>query len=127
MGNWWLRKVYPQVSGLQGYPQKRFPLFRCPHRTGEGEGSSGEKPRMQEKGERKMATLNDWFLAQGVAAQQRAWQTQTPTTQEEGSTTVEYAVGAVATAAFAGLLLAVLKSGGVKSMINNIIQTALSL
>ncbi len=82
---------------------------------------------MQEKGERKMATLNDWFLAQGVAAQQRAWQTQTPTTQEEGSTTVEYAVGAVATAAFAGLLLAVLKSGGVKSMINNIIQTALSL
>lgn len=46
---------------------------------------------------------------------------------EEGSTTVEYSIGAVATAAFAGLLLAVLKSGGVKSMINNIIQTALSL
>ncbi len=46
---------------------------------------------------------------------------------EEGSTTVEYSIGAVATAAFAGLLLAVLKSGGVKAMINNIIQTALSL
>ncbi len=48
-------------------------------------------------------------------------------TSEEGSTTVEYAVGAVATAAFAGLLLAVLKSGGVKNMLNSIIQTALSM
>ena len=46
---------------------------------------------------------------------------------EEGSTTVEYAIGAVATAAFAGLLLAVLKSGGVKAMLNNIIQTALTI
>ena len=46
---------------------------------------------------------------------------------EEGSTTVEYALGAVATAAFAGLLLAVLKSGGVKGMLTSIIQSALSL
>lgn len=46
---------------------------------------------------------------------------------EEGSTTVEYAIGAVATAAFAGLLLAVLKSGGVKGMLTSIIQSALSL
>ncbi len=46
---------------------------------------------------------------------------------EEGSTTVEYAIGAIATAAFAGLLLAVLKSGGVKNMLTNIIQTALSV
>lgn len=46
---------------------------------------------------------------------------------EEGSTTVEYAIGAIATAAFAGLLLAVLKSGGVKAMLTNIIQTALSV
>ena len=45
---------------------------------------------------------------------------------EEGSTTVEYALGAVATAAFAGLLLAVLKSGGVKGMLTSIIQSALS-
>lgn len=49
------------------------------------------------------------------------------TDHEEGSTTVEYAIGAVATAAFAGLLLAVLKSGGVKAMLNNIIQTALTI
>lgn len=46
---------------------------------------------------------------------------------EEGSTTVEYAIGAVATAAFAGLLLAVLKSGGVKGMIQALIESALSL
>lgn len=46
---------------------------------------------------------------------------------EEGSTTVEYAIGAVATAGFAGLLLAVLKSGGVKTLITNIIQSALSI
>lgn len=46
---------------------------------------------------------------------------------EEGSTTVEYAIGAIATAGFAGLLIAVLKSGGVKAMINSIIQSALSV
>ena len=46
---------------------------------------------------------------------------------EAGSTTVEYAIGAIATAAFAGLLMAVLKSGSVKGMLTNIIQTALSL
>ena len=46
---------------------------------------------------------------------------------EEGSTTVEYAIGAIATAGFAGLLLAVLKSGGVKSLLTNIISSALSI
>lgn len=55
-------------------------------------------------------------------------QTPPPVSGDEvGSTTVEYSIGAVATAAFAGLLLAVLKSGGVKGMITNIIQTALSI
>ena len=47
-------------------------------------------------------------------------------TVEEGSTTVEYAIGAIATAGFAGLLVAVLKSGGVKSLITSIIESALS-
>lgn len=46
---------------------------------------------------------------------------------EEGSTTVEYAIGAIATAGFAGLLIAILKSGGVKAMITSIIQSALSI
>lgn len=49
------------------------------------------------------------------------------TDPEAGSTTVEYAIGAIATAAFAGLLLAVLKSGGVKGMLTSIIQSALSI
>lgn len=46
---------------------------------------------------------------------------------EEGSTTVEYAIGAVAAAGFAGLLLVVLKSGAVKGLLQGIIETALSL
>lgn len=46
---------------------------------------------------------------------------------EEGSTTVEYAIGAVATAGFAGLLLLVLKSGAVRGLLTGIIETALSL
>ncbi|QWW20558.1 DUF4244 domain-containing protein [Schaalia sp. 19OD2882] len=46
---------------------------------------------------------------------------------EEGSTTVEYAIGAVAAAGFAGLLLVILKSGAVKSALQGIIERALSL
>ncbi|MDC4232355.1 DUF4244 domain-containing protein [Actinomyces sp. B33] len=46
---------------------------------------------------------------------------------EEGSTTVEYAIGAVATAGLAGLLVVVLKSGAVKGLIQGIIESALTL
>ncbi|QPK82121.1 DUF4244 domain-containing protein [Schaalia sp. ZJ405] len=46
---------------------------------------------------------------------------------EEGSTTVEYSIGVVAAAGFAGLLVVILKSGAVKGLIEGIIQTALSL
>lgn len=46
---------------------------------------------------------------------------------EEGSTTVEYAIGAIATAGFAGLLVVVLKSGAVKGLLQGIIERALSL
>lgn len=46
---------------------------------------------------------------------------------EEGSTTVEYAIGAVAAAGFAGLLLVVLKSGAVKALLQGIITSALTL
>lgn len=46
---------------------------------------------------------------------------------EEGSTTVEYAIGAVAAAGFAGLLLAVLKSGPIKTALQGIIEKALAL
>ena len=77
-----------------------------------------------------MNALKQAALARYVKLQVKAQETLSDlatSDSEEGSTTVEYAIGAVATAAFAGLLLAVLKSGGVKNMLNNIIQTALSM
>ena len=46
---------------------------------------------------------------------------------EEGATTVEYAIGALATAGFAGLLLVVLKSGVVQSALEQLISSALSI
>ncbi len=46
---------------------------------------------------------------------------------EEGSTTVEYAIGAVAAAGFAGLLLAILTSPGVQEALQGIIERALSV
>lgn len=49
------------------------------------------------------------------------------TDSEEGSTTVEYAIGALATAGFAGLLLVVLKSGVVQSALEHLISSALSI
>ena len=46
--------------------------------------------------------------------------------QEEGATTVEYAIGAVAAAGFAGLLLIILKSDSVRAALEGIIQQALT-
>lgn len=54
----------------------------------------------------------------GLAQQARAM-------GEAGMTTAEYAVGTVAAVAFAGLLLAVVRSGPVKSALSNIIVSAL--
>lgn len=44
---------------------------------------------------------------------------------EEGMTTAEYAVGTVAAVAFAGLLLAIVRSGPVKNALTKIIISAL--
>lgn len=44
---------------------------------------------------------------------------------EEGMTTAEYAVGTVAAVAFAALLLAVVRSGPVKSALSKVIVGAL--
>ena len=49
------------------------------------------------------------------------------TDPEEGSTTVEYAIGALATAGFAGLLLLVLKSGVVQSALGHRISSGLRI
>ena len=44
---------------------------------------------------------------------------------EEGMTTAEYAVGTVAAVAFASLLLAIVRSGPVKSALTKVIVSAL--
>ena len=44
---------------------------------------------------------------------------------EEGMTTAEYAVGTIAAVAFAALLLAIVRSGPVKSALTEIIVSAL--
>ena len=44
---------------------------------------------------------------------------------EEGMTTAEYAVGTMAAVAFAALLLAIVRSGPVKSALTKVIMTAL--
>ena len=44
---------------------------------------------------------------------------------EAGMTTAEYAVGTLAACAFAAVLLAVVRSGGVKSALAGLITTAL--
>ena len=44
---------------------------------------------------------------------------------EDGMTTAEYAVGTMAAVAFAALLLAIVRSGPVKSALTKVIMTAL--
>ncbi len=46
--------------------------------------------------------------------------------QEAGMATAEYAIGTLAAAAFAGLLLAIMRSGGPTAMLTAIIDSALS-
>ena len=45
---------------------------------------------------------------------------------EEGVTTVEYAIGTIAAAGFAGLLIVILKSDTVRAALESIIQEALN-
>lgn len=47
--------------------------------------------------------------------------------QEEGMATAEYAIGTLAAAAFAGILLVVVKGGAIKSALTSLIQQALSV
>lgn len=47
--------------------------------------------------------------------------------EEDGMTTAEYAIGTLAAAAFAALLMAVIKGGGIKSALTAIIKQALSI
>ena len=47
-------------------------------------------------------------------------------TKEEGMATAEYAIGTLAAAAFAGLLLAIMRSGSLQSVLQGLIESALS-
>ena len=47
--------------------------------------------------------------------------------EEDGMTTAEYAIGTLAAAAFAALLMAGIKGGGIKSALTAIIKQALSI
>ncbi|MDO5747384.1 MAG: DUF4244 domain-containing protein [Actinomycetaceae bacterium] len=46
---------------------------------------------------------------------------------EEGMATAEYAIGTIAAAAFAGVLLVVVKSGGIKAALTALIKQALQI
>ena len=46
--------------------------------------------------------------------------------REEGMATAEYAIGTLAAAAFAGLLLAIIRSGSLQSVLQGLIESALS-
>jgi Protein of unknown function (DUF4244) len=47
--------------------------------------------------------------------------------REAGMTTAEYAVGTLAACAFAAVLLAVVRSGGISSLVTEVVTTALSV
>lgn len=47
--------------------------------------------------------------------------------REEGMATAEYAIGTLAAAAFAGLLLAIIRSGSLSGMLESILSSALSV
>jgi hypothetical protein len=50
-----------------------------------------------------------------------------PVDPEAGLATAEYAIATIAAVGFAGLLVAVLKSGTVRGLLENIVSTALSI
>ena len=47
--------------------------------------------------------------------------------REAGMTTAEYAVGTIAACAFAAVLLAIVQSGGITSLVTQVIRAALSV
>ncbi|TWE10000.1 DUF4244 domain-containing protein [Rudaeicoccus suwonensis] len=73
--------------------------------------------------------MSQRYVRVGARLQQR-WISATSaarTGRESGMTTAEYAVGTLAAVAFAAVLMAVVKSGAVKSALTSIIESALSV
>jgi hypothetical protein len=70
-------------------------------------------------------TSREVGMSTGVVRRARGLVERVRSLGEEGMTTAEYAVGTVAAVAFAGLLLAIVRSGPVKTALTKIIVTAL--
>ena len=80
-----------------------------------GGGNSSVKTRIRDVTGEEIDVK--WSLAQRFSLLRRK--------AEAGMTTAEYAVGTLAACAFAAVLLAVVRSGGVKSALASVITTAL--
>ncbi|WP_103063765.1 DUF4244 domain-containing protein [Actinomyces qiguomingii] len=70
---------------------------------------------------------NAWVLAHGEPSALRAPDGTPDSDGEAGMATAEYAIGTLAAAAFAGLLLAIMRSGSLSSVLRGIIESALSV
>ncbi|MGZ4599348.1 MAG: DUF4244 domain-containing protein [Oryzihumus sp.] len=57
----------------------------------------------------------------------RAVRRRVPLTGQAGMTTAEYAVGTLAACAFAAVLIAVVRSGAIKTALSHLITTALAI
>ena len=80
-----------------------------------------------------LTVMNDNFVTYGTAnvmvsniTYDTALDIQSRLEDIEGVTTVEYAIGTIAAAGFAGLLIVILKSDAVRSTLESVIQEALN-
>ena len=71
-----------------------------------------------------MGTLRD--AAQRLQGPRDAPSARDTRDPEEGAITVEYAIGTIAAAGFAGLLIVILKSDAVRAALESVIQEALN-
>ena len=69
---------------------------------------------------------NAWALAHLHGAEHLAPDGAEDGRGEAGMATAEYAIGTLAAAAFAGLLLAIIRSGSLQSVLQGLIESALS-
>ena len=67
-----------------------------------------------------------WALAHPHGAERLAPDGMEDGRGEAGMATAEYAIGTLAAAAFAGLLLAIMRSGSLQSVLQGLIESALS-
>jgi len=79
----------------------------------------------EETMKKTLSTLhNAWALAHGVPPALDGLEGRDG---EDGMATAEYAIGTLAAAAFAGLLLAIMRSGSLTGVLRGVIESALSV